>query len=267
MISAACQFTRGELIDIARHGTHGPAFNMFFFQTKDNAPLHLHTLAIDDGLVRCMKCGCTIDEHNSATDQTIAEQKMWGACVAQEAFQGIAGALCVHRVGEPVHEGNFAVLDSVLADTGCMYTCILPPKMFDQLVDTLNLSEVHCCEPITGGETLNSFVLVTVRLQELNASNDMRVYRSRSDDRPPLLGLPALELLHIAVSPTKQLFKWSHTSVGYMVRRGSGTVVESVSPLTEDHTPHAFTSKEHAATWCAICHVHEGDHPEYHPKK
>ena len=61
-----CNFTQGTLIELildARHNLDSAAFKAFFFTSVP--PGHLQHLTIPDCIVRCIKCGCTIDEHTS----------------------------------------------------------------------------------------------------------------------------------------------------------------------------------------------------------
>ena len=61
-----CGLTRGEFAQFLEKALMNPnvplLFDTYFFTTSP--PRHLSHLCINDDLVRCFKCGCTIDEHN-----------------------------------------------------------------------------------------------------------------------------------------------------------------------------------------------------------
>ena len=63
-----CGFTKGELIDLLKQADKDEVkFDRYFFRTTP--PRHLNQIRINDDLVRCTKCGSTIDEHPNADAQ------------------------------------------------------------------------------------------------------------------------------------------------------------------------------------------------------
>ncbi len=59
----ACQFTRSELIQLLKDNFGHPIWNFYFFANVPGTTLHKPRTDVDDHVVRCLKCGCTIDEH------------------------------------------------------------------------------------------------------------------------------------------------------------------------------------------------------------
>ena len=66
----ACGFTQGKLdqfLEKASYDIHSPAFKVYFFTNMPGTKKHQTRDDLDDEVVRCLKCGCTIDERPLAT--------------------------------------------------------------------------------------------------------------------------------------------------------------------------------------------------------
>ena len=68
----ACGFTQATLAQFHAQHYGQPIWGTYFFTTL--APRHLSHLSINDDLVRCRSCGCTIDEHRSGSEQATSQK-------------------------------------------------------------------------------------------------------------------------------------------------------------------------------------------------
>jgi len=93
-----CGFTRGELVELLKQVDYGEMkFERYFFTTTP--PRHL-SIPINDDLTRCIKCGCTIDEHltgiqaSSAGDGVTELKLMIGQLLKRFDFMSSANGIC-----------------------------------------------------------------------------------------------------------------------------------------------------------------------------
>jgi hypothetical protein len=151
----------------------------------------------------------------------------WGGYVGMGGMQGINLDVMINR--------KFPL--SCIVDSGCMVTMLLSSQTFDDLVGKLEIEPSNIHEMI-GGDIITRRVSVTVFLStklhngaEIKPSATMDVYRSPRENAVPLLGLPALELLHLGIGPDKSVFVWDSPFMGYRVLKSERVTHEPSSPI------------------------------------
>ena len=223
-----CLRTQGNLDDLLKEADKNAIrFDRYFF-TNDTyeskeVPLQFRPRAdLLPNVVRCIECGKTIGEH--LPDVNNQQPKTCGGLLVQDRVQGVVVNLRLFN-GDPMGKKGvdmFAVVDVVI-DTGCNFTLILASGVFDEMVEKLNLESVPCHAQVTNQQALDQCIpAVFVQLPHVKDDNGapltevMKIYRG--DAHVSLFGLQALELFHVGVLPSKEIFRWASTFCGYAVQ-------------------------------------------------
>ena len=162
------------------------------------------------------------------------QPKTCGGLLLRDRVQGVAINLRFFRDDPTTGTHAMFPLVDVIVDTGANFTLILASGAFDGMIEALGLKSVTCNEKVTSQEGLDRCVrAVFVQLPDLRGEDgaplceSMKIYRGDVS----LFGLQALELFHIGVSPSKEIFRWTSTFCGYAVQRGDAVVRQPNSPI------------------------------------
>ena len=153
---------------------------------------------------------------------------MTGALLHNDRVQGIVIPLIVTPVVATDNVEPFPIPD-IVVDTGCSFMMLLNPVVFDKMVQHMHLTVCKSRQYVTGGDALEDYVEVRVHL--MGQTKLLDVFRRKSDDDVSLFGLVALEMFHLGISPSKQIYRWKSTFCGYAVHRTEGVELLPESPL------------------------------------
>lgn len=155
-----------------------------------------------------------------------------GGYLSSDQVQGIMTA--VQFVNQ---SGETCVLE-LAVDCGCMFPVILRQEDFDKVCEQLHLNRETCAERITGyNNPILSKVECKVQVVRLTKRVSLEVFCGPASV-VSLLGLPALELLHLMVNTAeKRVTEWKSTSVGYAVYRCGELHFEPYSPFEKTLKP------------------------------
>ena len=131
-----------------------------------------------------------------------------------------------------VNQSGETCVIELAVDCGCILPVNLRREDFDEVCEQLHLKPETCAERITGyANPLPSKVECKVQVVRLTRRVSLEVFCS-PESVVSLLGLPALELLHLMVNTAgKQVTEWKSTSVGYAVHRRGELHFEPHSPF------------------------------------
>ena len=166
---------------------------------------------------------------NQITGWLTSPSSMTGALLHTDRVQGIVIPLIVTPVVATPDVEPFAIAD-IVVDTGCSFMMLLNPVVFDEMVQHLHLTVCKSRQYVTGGDAVEDYVEVRVHLMQQTKVLD--VYRRKSEDDVSLFGLVALQMFHLGISPSKQIYRWKSTFCGYACHRtGADVVFLPDSPL------------------------------------
>ena len=149
-----------------------------------------------------------------------------GGYLPGDQVQGIVTAV------QFVNQSGETCVIELAVDCGCMLPVILRREDFDEVCEQLHLKPETCAERITGyANPLPSKVECKVQVVRFTRRVSLEVFCA-PESVVSLLGLPALELLHLMVNTAeKQVTEWKSTYVGYAVYRLGGLHFGPHSPF------------------------------------
>ena len=159
-----CGRNRRELDDLRARIKKGELDNADYFftnntyESQDVQSQFLPRADLLPDMPRCIKCGCTIDEHLPEVNNQ--QPKTCGGLLLKDRVQGVVVNLRLFK-DDPMSEKRvamFPVVDVVI-DTGCNFTLILASAVFDEMVELLELKPVQCRARVTNKQTMDQFIV------------------------------------------------------------------------------------------------------------